>query len=191
MMALLELYWVFVQIGAFAFGGGYAVLPLIQRFVVEERGWLNMKEMTDLVSISQMTPGPIAINSATFVGTKVAGIPGAIVATLGNVTPQFILMMTLAFFIFRDKKIGFLDKMLKGLKPGIVGLIAIAAISMFRSSLFEGGVIAISSLSIVAAVAFVVGFVLKLWKRFDLIVLILLGAVMGVVGNLLLVGFPT
>ena len=95
-MVLLELYWVFLQIGAFAFGGGYAVLPLIQKFVVEDRGWMNLKEMTDLVSISQMTPGPIAINSATFVGTKVAGLPGAVVATLGNVTPQFILMTILA-----------------------------------------------------------------------------------------------
>jgi len=189
-MVLLELFWVFVQIGAFAFGGGYAVLPLIQRFVVEERGWLSIKEMTDLVSISQMTPGPIAINSATFVGTKVAGIPGAIVATLGNVMPQFILMMILAYFIFRDKKIGFLDKMLKGLKPGIVGLIAIAAISMFQSSLFEGGIMSVSNLSIVALATFIIGFALNLTKRFDLIVLIILGAVMGVVGNLIVVGFP-
>jgi len=189
-MVLLELFWVFVQIGAFAFGGGYAVLPLIQRFVVEERGWLSIKEMTDLVSISQMTPGPIAINSATFVGTKVAGIPGAIVATLGNVTPQFILMMTLAYFIFRDKKIGFLDKMLKGLKPGIVGLIAIAAISMFKNSLFEGGIISVANLSVVALATFITGFALRLITRFDLIVLIILGAVMGIIGNLLLVGFP-
>lgn len=184
-MILLELYWVFLQIGAFAFGGGYAVLPLIQRFVVDGRGWLTMREMTDLVSISQMTPGPIAINSATFVGTKVAGLPGAIVATLGNVTPQFILMMILAFFIFRDQKIGFLEKMLKGLKPGIVGLIAIAAVSMFQSSLFEGAV-ALENLSIVSVVAFVIGFTLKLTKRFDLIKLIVLGAFIGIAGNLMI-----
>ena len=92
-MLLLELFLVFVQIGAFAFGGGYAVLPLIQKFVVEDRGWLSTAEMTDLVSLSQMTPGPIAINSATFVGTKLAGIPGAVVATMGNVLPQLILMI--------------------------------------------------------------------------------------------------
>ncbi|SDI16867.1 chromate transporter [Proteiniclasticum ruminis] len=184
-MVLLELYFVFLQIGAFAFGGGYAVLPLIQRFVVEERGWMSIKEMTDLVSLSQMTPGPIAINSATFVGTKVAGVPGAIVATLANVTPQFILMMILAYFIFRDKKIGFLDKMLKGLKPGIVGLIAIAAISMMESSLFEGAV-SVSNISVVAVAAFIIGFFLKLSKRFDLIVLIVIGAFIGIGGNLLL-----
>lgn len=189
-MILLELFLVFVQIGAFAFGGGYAVLPLIQRFVVEERGWLSMKEMTDLVSISQMTPGPIAINSATFVGTKVAGIPGAIVATMGNVLPQFILMMILAYFIFRDKKIAFLDKMLKGLKPGIVGLIAIAAISMFQNSLFDNGMMTLAALSPVAAVAFVVGFGLRLSQRFDMIQLIIMGALLGIVGNVLYVGLP-
>lgn len=189
-MILVELFLVFVQIGAFAFGGGYAVLPLIQRFVVEERGWLSMKEMTDLVSISQMTPGPIAINSATFVGTKVAGVPGAIVATMGNVLPQFILMMTLAYFIFRDKKIAFLDKMLRGLRPGIVGLIAIAAISMFQNSLFGSDSLSLAALSPVAAVAFVVGFGLRLSKRFDMIQLILVGALMGIAGNILVMGMP-
>lgn len=189
-MILLELFLVFVQIGAFAFGGGYAVLPLIQRFVVEERGWLSMKEMTDLVSISQMTPGPIAINSATFVGTKVAGIPGAIVATMGNVLPQFILMMILAYFIFRDRKIAFLEKMLKGLKPGIVGLIAIAAISMFRNSLFTGANLSLAALSPVAAAAFIVGFGLRLSKRFDMVQLIAIGALMGIAGNILIQGMP-
>ncbi len=186
-MVLLELYWVFLQIGAFSFGGGYAVLPLIQRFVVEDRSWLSLKEMTDLVSISQMTPGPIAINSATFVGTKVAGIPGAIVATLGNVTPQFIIMMILAYFIFRDKKIGFLDKMLKSLKPGIVGLIAIAALSMMSNSLFEGEV-AFANISIVAVLTFILGFALKLTKRFDLIAIIIFGAIAGILGNFLITG---
>lgn len=184
MPILLQLYLTFVKIGMFAFGGGYAVLPLIQNYVVEQNGWLTMQEMTDVVSISQMTPGPIAINSATFVGTKVAGLPGAIVATLGNVTPQFILMMTLAYFIFRDKKISFLDKMLNGLKPGIVGLIAIAAISMFTSSIFTAGVISFQSINAVALVAFVIGFALKILRRIDLIVLIIIGAGLGIVGNL-------
>lgn len=189
-MILFELFLVFLQIGTFAFGGGYAVLPLIQRYVVEERGWLTLKEMTDLVSISQMTPGPIAINSATFVGTKVAGIPGAIIATFANVLPQFILMMILAYFIFRDKKIAFLEKMLKGLKPGIVGLIAIAAISMFQNSLFGSESLALSALHPVAVAAFVIGFGLKLSRRFDMIQLILLGAVLGMAGNVIFTGLP-
>ncbi len=180
-MILLELFLTFVKIGLFAFGGGYAALPLIQQFVVVDKGWLSMVEMIDLVSISQMTPGPIAINSATFVGTKVAGISGAIVATLGNVTPQFILMMVLSYFIFRDKKIGFLDKMIKGLKPGIVGLIAVAALSMIVSSLFKNSVVSFISIEPLAIVCFVIAFYLFRVKKMDIILLIIVGAVLSAI----------
>lgn len=181
MELLIKLYLIFFQIGALAFGGGYAVLPLIQRYIVEQEGWLKLSEMTDLVSISQMTPGPIAINSATFVGTKIAQLPGAIVATIGVVTPQFILMMVLAYFIFKDKKILFLEKILKGLRPGIVGLIAVAAVTMFQSSLFPN-----NSFSLVAGITFVAGFYLKWFKKMDLMILIIIGAVMGIALNLVI-----
>lgn len=180
-MILVELFVTFVKVGLFAFGGGYAALPLIQQFVVVDKGWLSMIEMTDLVSISQMTPGPIAINSATFVGTKVAGLPGAIVATIGNVTPQFILMMVLSYFVFRDKKIAFLDKMLKGLKPGIIGLIAVAALSMVQSSLFKESFVSINSLEPLAIVCFVVAFYLFRVKKMDIIKLIAVGSVLSVI----------
>lgn len=82
-MILLELFLSFLQIGAFSFGGGYAAMPLIQAQVVTKYHWLSMAEFTDLITISQMTPGPIAVNSATFVGIKIAGIPGALIATPG------------------------------------------------------------------------------------------------------------
>lgn len=135
-MIYLELFVTFLKIGAFAFGGGYAVLPLIQQYVVAEKAWINLSEMTDLISISQITPGPIAINSATFIGTKVAGVPGAIVATLGNVLPQFILMMILGHFLFGGKDLPFLGKILKGLRPVIAGLVSLVAITMIKSTLF-------------------------------------------------------
>ncbi len=135
-MIYLELFLTFLKIGAFAFGGGYAVLPLIQQYVVAEKAWINLSEMTDLISISQITPGPIAINSATFIGTKVAGIPGAIVATAGNVLPQFVLMMVLGHFLFGGKDLPFLGKILKGLRPVIAGLVSLVAISMMKSTLF-------------------------------------------------------
>ena len=80
-MIYLRLFLSFLQIGAFSFGGGYAALPLIRHQVVEANGWLQLSEFTDLITISQMTPGPIAVNSATFVGLKVAGIPGAVICT--------------------------------------------------------------------------------------------------------------
>ena len=111
MKILIDLYVQFFIIGSTAFGGGYAVLPLINSFVVEEKGWLSVTEMTDLVSISNMTPGPIGINAATFVGTKMAGISGSIVATLGFVTPSFVLMSILGYLLFSSgKKLKFLEK---------------------------------------------------------------------------------
>lgn len=187
---MLKLYLIFLQIGAFAFGGGYAVLPLIERYVIIQQHWLNYKEMTDLISLSQMTPGPIAINSATFIGTKVAGIPGAIVATLGNVTPQFILMMALGYFLFSGRKLRFLDRILKGLKPAIVGLIAIATLSMMESSLFNKGAWSLTDWSILGVVGFVIGFYFYRGKKLSLIQLIMVSALTGFLlhGISLLVG---
>ena len=178
MIVLLELLWAFIQVGAMAFGGGYAALPLIESIIVNQNGWLNMTEMIDVVTISQMTPGPIAINAATFVGTKIAGIPGAIVATVGTVLPQSILMFTLGYFMFGGKKIVFLEKILKGLRPGIVGLIGSAALSMFLSALFPSGTF--SEIDWIATVGFVIGFVLYS-RKVDMMKLIALGAVMGIV----------
>ena len=97
-MIYIQLFLSFLQIGAFSFGGGYAAMPLIQSQIVNLHHWLDFKEFTDLITISQMTPGPIAINSATFVGTKIAGIPGAIAATLGCILPSCILVTSIAYF---------------------------------------------------------------------------------------------
>ena len=96
-MIYIQLFLSFLQIGAFSFGGGYAAMPLIQSQIVNLHHWLDFKEFTDLITISQMTPGPIAINSATFVGTKIAGIPGAIAATLGCILPSCILVTIIAY----------------------------------------------------------------------------------------------
>lgn len=98
-MIYLQLFWSFLQIGLFSFGGGYAAMPLIQGQVVTSHGWLTMSEFTDLITISQMTPGPIAVNSATFVGLKIAGIPGAVVATVGCILPSCIIVTILANYI--------------------------------------------------------------------------------------------
>ena len=91
-MIYLELFWSFFQIGLFSFGGGYASLPLIQHQVVELHPWLTMTQFSDIITISQMTPGPVAINSATFVGIQIAGLPGAIIATLGCTLPSCIII---------------------------------------------------------------------------------------------------
>lgn len=100
-MIYLELFWSFFQIGLFSIGGGYAAMPLIQHQVVDVHPWLTMAEFSDIITISQMTPGPISINSATFVGIRIAGLPGAIVATSGCVLPSCLIVLTLAFAYYR------------------------------------------------------------------------------------------
>ena len=95
-MIYLQLFLSFLQVGMFSFGGGYAALPLIQGQVVKTHSWLSMSEFTDLITISQMTPGPIAVNSATFVGEKIAGIPGALCATAGYILPSCIIVTVIA-----------------------------------------------------------------------------------------------
>ena len=103
-MIYLRLFMSFLQIGLFSFGGGYAALPLIQEQIVELHGWLSQSEFTDLITISQMTPGPIAVNAATFVGIRVAGIPGAVTATLGCIFPSCVIVSILAFLYLKYKK---------------------------------------------------------------------------------------
>ena len=96
-MILFNLFWAFFQIGLFSFGGGYAALPLIREQVVLNNAWMTAAEFTDLITISQMTPGPIAINAASFIGARLAGIPGAVVATIGNILPSCAIALLLAF----------------------------------------------------------------------------------------------
>ena len=129
-MILLELFFSFLQIGAFSFGGGYAAMPLIQAQVVTKYHWLSMAEFTDLITISQMTPGPIAINSATFVGIKIAGVPGALVATMGCILPSCIIVTLIAALYLKYRNLSLLRGILGSLRPAVVALIASAGISI-------------------------------------------------------------
>lgn len=129
-MIYLELFWSFLQIGLFSFGGGYAAMPLIQGQVVTDHGWLSMTEFTDLITISQMTPGPIAINSATFVGIKIAGIPVALVATIGCILPSCIIVTLVAKLYLKYRNMAVLQGILNSLRPAVVAMIASAGISI-------------------------------------------------------------
>jgi len=126
----LQLYWSFFKIGLFSIGGGYASLPLIEKEVVELHGWLTMTEFTDIITISQMTPGPVAINTSTFVGTQIGGLLGAIVATLGCVTPSFIIVLLLAYIYVKYKNVTIVSDILFGLRPAVVSLIGVAGLSI-------------------------------------------------------------
>ena len=129
-MIYLQLFLSFLQIGMFSFGGGYAAMPLIQGQVVTAHHWLSMEEFTDLITISQMTPGPIAINSATFVGTKIAGTGGALAATFGCILPSCIIVTCIARLYLKYRNLALLQGILNSLRPAVVALIASAGISI-------------------------------------------------------------
>ncbi|MGI6157387.1 MAG: chromate transporter [Saccharofermentanales bacterium] len=181
-MMLLKLFLAFLEVGAFAFGGGYAALPLIERACVTRNGWLTIQEMTDVVAISQVTPGPIALNAATFVGTRLAGFAGAIVATTATILPQFIILMILSHFLFKGKPLTLMDRALEALRPGVAGLIGVAALSMFTGAILTST--APLTVDFVALAAFIVVFLLRL-KRINILILIPIGAGIGLLGGLI------
>ena len=129
-MIFLELLWSFFQISLFSIGGGYAAMPLIQHQVVDVHPWLTMTQFADIMTIAEMTPGPIAINSATFVGIQVAGIPGAIVATLGCILPSCVIVIALAYVYYRFRGLTMVQGVLAGLRPAVVAMIASAGINL-------------------------------------------------------------
>lgn len=161
-MIYLKLLFSFFQVGLFSIGGGYAALPLIQAQVVNKHHWLSMSEFTDLITISQMTPGPIAINSATFVGNQVAGIGGSVVATLGCVLPSFIIVLILAYIYYRFKDISIVQGILGGLRPAVVALIASAGISIIVTAFWgeQGFSTRLADLNYVAIGLFAVSLVI-------------------------------
>lgn len=177
----LELLISFIKVGAFSFGGGYAALPLIQDEVVTSHNWLDMSEFTNLITISQMTPGPIAINSATFVGIKIAGIPGAVVATIGCVLPACFIVTTLAWLYIKFRKLDTLQGILTTLRPAVVAMIATAGVSILVSSFWGGEDIVLSGIKISAVVIFAICMVLLMKFKINPILVMLLAGVMNVV----------
>ena len=133
-MIYLQLFFSFLQIGMFSFGGGYAAMPLIREQVVSRHGWLDMGEFTNLITISQMTSGPIAINAATFVGMKLTGMPGAVVATLGYITPSCIIVTIIAKLYLKYREMDMLQGILGGIRPAVVALIGSAGISILQTA---------------------------------------------------------
>lgn len=133
-MLLLQIFFTFLKIGMFSFGGGYAMLPMIEREIVTNHQWISYSDFIDIIGISQMTPGPIAINSATFVGFKVGGILGSIVATLGVVTFSFIIVSIATHYIIKFKDSIILKSILAGMKPALIGLIICAFLSLAKGS---------------------------------------------------------
>lgn len=138
-MIYLELLWVYLKIGLFGFGGGYAMLSLIQDEVVVKQGWLTAQQFTDIVALSQVTPGPIGINSATYIGYTVTGsVWGSIVATLAVSLPSFVLVLVIAYSFQRFRNNRYVAAAFTGIRPASVGLILAAALMLsFQSAFFS------------------------------------------------------
>lgn len=191
-MILLNLFWTFFQVGILSFGGGYAALPIICEKVTSENPWLTMEEFTDVVTISQMTPGPIGINAATFVGMRLQGILGGMCATLGFVAPACIIVTILAVIYKKYRKSDVMGGILTGLRPASVGLIASAALSIivtafFGTELFE---INLKNTDFIAVGVCVLSYILmkKVKKLSSPIAIIILSGVVGGTLYLLLGG---
>jgi chromate transporter len=137
MQVMSKLFLIFVKIGAFNFGGGYAILPLIEKEIITNNGWLLSKDFIDIIALSQMTPGPISINSATFVGYRVSGFWGAVAGTVGVVFPAYFLVTFAARFIKKYRGTGAMDCAFLGLRPAVIGLIVSATISVGREAFVD------------------------------------------------------
>ena len=135
-MIFVQLFTTFFLIGLFSFGGGYAAMPWILSLVVEQRHWLTMAEYADLTAIAEMTPGPIGVNAATFVGTRMAGLPGAVICTLGCIMPSLIIVLFLAYLYGKYRDLSIMKNVLHRLRPVVVALVASAGLTIFRLALF-------------------------------------------------------
>lgn len=137
MWELVQLFIEFFKIGLFTIGGGVASLPLIETLIVNNHNWLSFEEFKHLVVISEMTPGPIAVNASTFVGNKMFGVIGGITATLGVVLPSFIIVIILAKIYFKYRNLKTVNSVLNGLRPTVVGLVAFATFGITLSAVFN------------------------------------------------------
>ncbi|MGB4659843.1 MAG: chromate transporter [Mobilitalea sp.] len=179
-MIYLKLFWSFFQIGLFSFGGGYAAMPLIQNQVVSINGWLSMAEFADVVTISQMTPGPIGINAATFVGLRIGGIQGAIVATIGCVLPSCMIVLSLAYIYYKYRGLSAVQGILNGLRPAVIAMIASAGLALVILAIWNGKGITRKpdDIDFVAVTIFSVAlFILRKWKVSPIRVMIGAGAI--------------
>lgn len=169
---LAEMFLTFFRIGTFTFGGGYAMLPIIEKEVITNKKWISEEQIMDIFALSQSLPGAIAINSSTFIGYKIAGIPGSIVATSGAVLPSFIIITIIAAFFARFQDYAIVNAAFLGIRAAVVGLILVTARKM-----------AIKAVKNRAAVIILVIAVVLILLNVHPILVIIGGAVTGIIMN--------
>ena len=172
---LWELFWMFFKIGLFTFGGGYAMIPLIQREIIDKHGWIDHAEFMDILAIAESTPGPIAINCATYIGYKQKGFLGSLMATLGVVLPSFAIIILLSFFLLAYKENPLIANAFQGIRVGVSLLIVNAGIKLFNKL----------KKNWLAYVLIIIGFCLMLFHVIPTMYVILIGGVVGLLYSLL------
>ena len=175
-MVLLELFWSFLKIGFTSFGG-LSMIPLITQEMLSH-GWMTAEQVSDIVAIAEMTPGPITVNSATFVGIRMAGIPGALVATMGCILPSLIIVSLLSWLYEKYRSMDAMQAVLACLRPAVVALIASAALTILRVVVFAGGVVSAEAVQMLYVALFAAALVVLRVKHSNpILVMVCCGAV--------------
>lgn len=185
-MLLAKLFIAFIQVGLFSVGGGYAAIPLIQEQIVNIYGLMTLSEFSDLITVAEMTPGPISINSATFVGMRIAGIPGVLLCTIGCIIPSFCICLILAHFYYKYRNVNGVQVVLGSMRPAVVALIASAGASILMLGLFQAELqnVVFHNLRLVELVIFIGSlFILRKYKTSA--IAIILGS--GIIGTFIYV----
>lgn len=183
-MLLLQLFIAFLQVGLFSVGGGYAAIPLIREQIVNIYGLMTLEEFSDLITVAEMTPGPISVNSATFVGMRVAGVPGVIICTLGCILPSSCICLALAYFYYKYRTVKGVQTVLGALRPAVIALIGSAGMSILFLAIFQAELseIVLSNIRYVELGIFVVS--LYLLRKYKLnAITIIFGS--GIIGTFL------
>lgn len=179
---LVDLFFSFLQIGLFGIGGGLVSVSLLMQQVVTTHQWLTATTFNDLIAIAESTPGPLVVNSATFIGMQLGGIAGAVIATFASVLPGFMIALGFALLYQKYRSFSLIQGAMDGLRPVIVALIFVGGIKVMKNALFLGGIPALSSLDFFSAALFIICiFLLQKWKPSP--VAIILGS--GIVGGIL------
>jgi chromate transporter len=167
---LLEIYITFLKLGTFGFGGGFALVNLMEKEIVEEKKWMEKEKLIDVFGISQCLPGAIALNSSGFVGYSIAKIPGAVAAMIGNITSPIIIVLTMTILFQKFSSYAVVQHAFNGIRPAIIGLITFAAYTVGKTSLKDGICVLISLFAFIGVLFF----------KLHPILLIIMGAVAGV-----------
>lgn len=183
---LLDLFFSFLQIGLFGIGGGLVSVSLLMQLLVTEHQWLTATAFNDLIAIAESTPGPLVVNSSTFIGMQLAGLPGAVIATVSSVLPGFMIALSISLLYRRYRTLSPIQGAMDGLRPIIVALIFVGGLKVAKNALFLGGVLALNSIQWFPAVLFVFCFlILRKWKINP--VLVILGG--GAIGSVICLAF--